>query len=208
MKGYTPNEFDELSLPDHSYLRADDNCVYYLEYTPHKGFNYSAGNQFIFNLKKSPPKRGTWEYNHKLRSMREAAETLRDTLPNDWLADSTFVPIPPSKERDDPEYDDRMTQILRQIGGIDVRELVYQRESMEKTHHMGENRHTLQEIIDNYEIDEDETDPEPAHIVIVDDVVTAGKHFKAMEHVLGDRFPGVQISGVFLARRVFAADGE
>jgi hypothetical protein len=208
MKGTISNQFDELSLPDHYYLSAADDCIYYMEYTPQKGFNHSPGNQFILNLKKSPSKRGTWEYNHKIWAISEAATTLRDTLPDDWLENATFVPIPPSKMRDDPEYDDRMTQILQQIGPINISEFVYQVESMEKTHNMGDNRHSLQDIIDNYEIDEDQVDEEPDHIVIVDDVVTAGKHFRAMRHVLENRFPNATFSGIFLARRIFANDGE
>ena len=41
----------------------------------------------------------------------------------------TFVPIPPSKAKSDPLYDDRMEQILRKIWPgqqIDMRELVIQ----------------------------------------------------------------------------------
>jgi len=40
-------------------------------------------------------------------------------------------------------------------------------------------------------------------IGILDDVLTAGTHFRAMQTVLSDRFPGVPIIGLFVARRVF-----
>lgn len=46
------------------------------------------------------------------------------------------------------------------------------------------------------------------HIVIIDDMITAGAHLKAMSRVLRERFPGVPISGVFLAKRVIPDDNE
>jgi hypothetical protein len=40
-------------------------------------------------------------------------------------------------------------------------------------------------------------------MAILDDVLTAGTHFRAMSIVLSQRFPGVPIVGLFIARRVF-----
>jgi len=130
------------------------------------------------------------------------ATTLSRELSREWSSNSTFVPVPPSKAKDHPEYDDRMTRVLKKLG-VDVRELVYQKESMAPTHTSDE-RHSIQELVENYEIDEKLAKPIPTHIVIADDMVTAGAHFRAMRKVLGNRFPGVPISGVFLARRVFS----
>jgi hypothetical protein len=187
---------------DHFHIQVNDDCYYFVEFV--KGAGYGPpGNSFINNLKKKPSKRGTYEWSHKLRAIDNAAAALRRELPDDWLDSSTFVPIPPSKARSHPEYDDRMSQVLTRLGeGVDARELVFQKKSMDETHALLE-RHTIEELVDNYEIDEDQTQPIPNHIVVVDDVLTAGKHFTAMCRVLKTSFPGVQISGVFLARRVF-----
>jgi hypothetical protein len=54
----------------------------------------------------------------------------------------------------------------------------------------------------NYEIDEEESDPEPGHLVIFDDMVAGASHFKAMKLVLEERFPGATLSGLFLARSI------
>jgi hypothetical protein len=208
MKNDQIKAFDEETRPDHFYLCANDDCYFFIEYTARRPFNYSDANSFITNLKKKPSKRGTYEWAHKIRAIDDAAETLRRELPEDWLENSTFVPIPPSKATNDTEYDDRMSQVLNKLGNnVDVRELVYQKESMEATH-VSDQRHSIPTLVENYEIDEDQVRPEPTHIVIMDDMMTAGAHFVDMRRVLEERFPGVPISGVFLARRVFPEDNE
>lgn len=207
MRDAVLTQFDEEARQDHYHMTAEDDCYYFVEFI--KGAGYGPpGNNFINNLKKKPSKRGTYEWRHKLRAIDDAAETLRRELPDEWLENSTFVPIPPSKAKDHPEYDDRMSQVLSKLGeNVDVRELVYQTESMDETHILLE-RHSIEALVENYEIDQNEVRPKPTHIVIMDDVMTAGKHFRAMCRVLEERFPGVPISGVFLARRVFPEDNE
>jgi predicted amidophosphoribosyltransferase len=205
----TPFDFDDETIRRiHPHLHSYDDPYYFIAYTSNRKYDYSDANQFISNFKKSPLKRGMPEYWHKERAIDLAANVLRDQLPNEWLADSTFVPIPPSKTRDHPEYDDRVTQVLTRIGSIDVREIVYQLESMDATHMMGESRHSIEDLVANYRIDENLIDPEPNHIVIVDDMLTAGKHLRAMRRVLGNQFPDAKFSAVFLARRIFAEVGE
>jgi hypothetical protein len=57
-----------------------------------------------------------------------------------------------------------------------------------------------------YRIDEQIAEPEPKAIGIIDDVLTAGSHFRAMKDLLLARFPNVPITGIFIARRVFPND--
>jgi predicted amidophosphoribosyltransferase len=40
------------------------------------------------------------------------------------------------------------------------------------------------------------------HIVLTDDVLTTGSHFKGAAMVLQQRYPGVTIVGLFLARAI------
>jgi hypothetical protein len=205
----TAFDFDDITIQEiHPQLHQSDDPYYFIEYTSNRGFSYSDANQFISNLKKKPSRRGMPDYVHKERAITLAADVLRSQLPNDWLANSLFIPIPPSKTPDHPEYDDRMTQILHRIGEINAREVVYQLESMDATHEMGENRHSIHRLAANYEIDEDQIDEDPDHIVIIDDMITAGKHLRAMRQVLEHRFPYAEFSSVFLSRRIFANVGE
>jgi hypothetical protein len=202
MRDAVLTQIDDEARRVHHHLTPDDDCYFLVEFVKSAGYG-PPGNDFIFNLKKKPQTEGTAQWRYKLIAIDDAARTLRRELPDEWLSDSTFVPVPPSKAKDDPEYDDRMTQVLLRLGdGVDTRELVYQTGSMDETHSL-DDRHSIETLVENYEIDEDQVRPEPSHIVVVDDMVTAGVHFRAMYRVLEERFPGVPISGVFLARRVF-----
>ena len=53
-----------------------------------------------------------------------------------------------------------------------------------------------------YRIVEELVNPNPTSLVVVDDILTTGAHFKAMKRILNERFPDVPLIGVFVARRV------
>lgn len=199
-------KIDELTRSDHFHIAEDDDCYYLREYTAGGGYAYSSTNQLISNLKKPVDRRGRPEYRHKERAIVVAAQELRATLNPDWLAQATLVPIPPSACPTDCLYDDRMTQILRQavagIHGADIRDLVTTRESMTPAH-VSSVRPTVDELIQNYEINEALAKPEPVSLGIVDDLLTAGSHFRAAKSILSSRFPSVPIVGIFIARRIF-----
>ncbi len=58
------------------------------------------------------------------------------------------------------------------------------------------------DLSEYYKLDEELcTGAEPTEIAIFDDLLTTGSHFKAMKLVLRSMFPGVPISGLFIARR-------
>ena len=102
-----------------------------------------------------------------------------------------------------------MTQVIRALTrGIpnpDIRELISHRESMTAAHLSGDYSPSVAEILANYDIDEALTEPPPKVIVLFDDILTAGSHFKAAKLALSKRFPSVRIVGVFIARRIFSA---
>lgn len=195
---------DQLTRPDHSYLTEQDRCYFLGEYTARKGFAYSDTNSLILNLKKPMDRQGRPEWVHKGRAILRAAKALRNAINNDWLESATFVPIPPSKAKGDPMHDDRMTKIIERIitsDPVDCREVIVQAESTDAAHE-SDHRPGPAEIAALYSIDEDLAEPPPAKIVILDDVLTTGSHFKAAQSVLAARFPEIPIVGCFVARRV------
>lgn len=69
-----------------------------------------------------------------------------------------------------------------------------------------DDRVAVVELLEVYSIDESLANPEPKVIGIVDDMLTAGTHYRAMHTILKIRFPHAHIIGLFVARRIFPDD--
>jgi len=197
---------DELTRPDHYHLGPDDECYFLGEYTARAGWSHSATNQLIFNLKKPLSRRGHSDWRYKGIAIAQAGEALRAGFQPDVLSEyrPTLIPIPPSKSRADPLYDDRMLQVLSEMcNGMqcDIRELVLQQSSTVAAHET-DSRPGPADLVANYVIDAALASPEPELIFVFDDVLTTGAHFLAVKQVLVGRFPGTQVIGFFVARRV------
>jgi len=196
-------EIDDLTRPDHYHLNAGDTCLFLGEYTARKGFTFSATNQIVLNFKKSIDRRGRPEWQHKERAIREVGQAFGVAIKAAWLSSVTLVPIPPSKERNDPLYDDRMLRMLRAIPSaqpLDIRELLIQQQTMDAAHDANI-RPGPDQIAAAYRIDENLCEPIPGAIALFDDVITTGAHFVAARRVLQVRFPLSRVFGFFIARR-------
>src|SRR6185437_17082136 len=82
------------------------------------------------------------------------ATELTDVLPVliDFAA-TTLVPIPPSKCRTNPLYDDRLLRVLRLAcpADADIRELIINKTDLQPAHKSGEDyRPSVQAIFGNY----------------------------------------------------------
>ena len=193
---------DESNIGLHARLTAEDKCYFLFEYTSGQGYDFSATNNLVSNLKKKPGTKGGY---YKDQAIGSCAAFLRRTLNADWLAGATLVPVPPSKAVGHPEHDNRMERICRSIApGLDVRPIIRQTQSTVAAHEAGAgDRLTVEDLLAIYAVDEALANPAPSHIGVFDDVLTAGTHYRAMEIALRSRFPGAQIFGIFIARRVF-----
>lgn len=194
---------DELVRGDHSWLTEEDESYYVMEYTAHEGYGYSDANQFIFNYKKPLKYKGTYAWSYKENTIRQAAKLFRDNWPNALpLTSCTFVPIPPSKIKTNPEYDDRILRTLNLINPqeCEVKELLTFINDMEPAHKAAK-RPTVQELMQNISLDGNEVEVRE-NIILFDDVVTTGCHFKACKNILAKAFPEANILGMFIARRI------
>jgi hypothetical protein len=196
-------KIDEQNRGDHFHLTAEDDCYFLYEYTSGRNYSFSATNSLISNLKKKPSQTSPGAYKYKLGAMQACSRDLARAINPAWLNAATLVPVPPSKARSHPDYDDRMTVISRNIAPVvDVREIVVQRHSLEAAHESSV-RPSIDELLAEYEIDENVACPAPQRIGIIDDVLTVGTHYAAVKTVLQHRYPGTPIVGFFVARRVF-----
>jgi hypothetical protein len=195
---------DELLLDQHGSLSPEDECYYLFEYTAHKRTNYSRGNRLIINCKKPMDRRGKPEWGYKQNAIREIARELGPCLPAVVdFARATVIPVPPSKIRAHPAYDDRVLQILQNAcpQGSDIRELLACREDREAAHESDHNRPSVAEIQANYYLNPSVDAVVREKVIIFDDMITAGSHYKACRNFIESRFPGRTITGVFAARR-------
>jgi hypothetical protein len=194
---------DELTRPDHTFLSADDECYYLGEYTARVGYAYSRTNDLIQNLKKPMDRKGSPEWRWKIDSIETFARDLREAIKPEFLRTATLIPVPPSKRKDDPLYDDRMLQILRLLAGndqLDIRELVTMKVSIEPAH-LHSDRRSVDSLVDVLQVNTELLVPVPTKIAIFDDVLTTGAHYVAMKRVLRQQLAEVPICGIFLARR-------
>ncbi|GAA6153899.1 hypothetical protein [Pseudoteredinibacter isoporae] len=196
-------QLDASNYNDHHYLAPSDRCFYYGEYTARKGFDHSKTNQLILNLKISVEHKNTPRYHHKNRAMEQMASCLAKQGDPGAI---TFVPVPPSKCKSDPCYDNRLVRILELFGtirkGVDYRELVNQSTSTRASHESEDHRLTPDELEDLYVIDQSLLSNLRPTIVIFDDMLTTGSHFVAMRNVIQKAVPNAMIAGLFIARRV------
>jgi hypothetical protein len=198
-------KIDELTRGDHTFLEVGDECLFFGDYSARKGFAHSATNGVIANFKRPVKYKGTSSWKYKVREIGAVARAFSANI-GSAFGSLTLVPVPPSKLRTDPEYDDRMMDMLRALrapAGItpDVRELVVQTTPMPAAHGSA-NRPPPAEWEKVYAIDEALARPAPTWIGIIDDLLVTGCRFRAMSNILRRRFPEARITGLFIARRV------
>jgi predicted amidophosphoribosyltransferase len=191
-------------LPEHGSLSADDECHFLLNYTAHSNAAYSLDNAFIRNLKKKMDRKGKPEWPYKEWTIQQVAAALAAAIPNIVdLTTTTFIPIPPSKIRSNPLFDDRVSQILRLAcpADADIREAIVCRDDHTPAHESNEHhRPAIDELMNNY-IWIDNNRPLRPNTVLFDDLITAGNHFIACKRFVLEHQPATRAIGIFVARR-------
>ena len=203
--GTFPQKFqkiDDLTRPRHPWIEANDICLYLCEYAAGEGYQHSYINQQIFNFKKPMSERNRPGWRYKESAIRNIATAFMRAFGDFNLSNWTFVPVPPSKMHSDIEHDDRLMRMLCHMQPQqDVRELICQTQSVQPSHRGGP-RSPPDLLARLYRIDGTLSDPAPGNVFVVDDILTTGAHFKAVQTVLQNRFPEAGIVGLFVARAV------
>ncbi len=201
-------QIDETTRDEHFSLESSDRCFYIWEYAARRRYDFSPTNQLIANLKIKPsqiaasPARGY----HKERAIEHSADALRSLIQRTWVERfGTFVPMPPSKVDGDADHDDRIGTLLRRAFGAftaaDIRPLLEQTTTTPADHESTE-RLSYSALLSVMRVDEAYTHAPRPNIVVVDDVLNSGKHFRVAQHLLSQRFPDTPVIGVFIARCV------
>lgn len=205
-------QIDDAVRGEHCYLTADDDCYCLGEYQPRAGYQAGPVNSMISNFKKPVTKKGLPEYRHKENDIIRAGQMIRSVLSAEAPNTCTFIPVPPSKAKADPLYDDRLVRVLRQGNPVlDVRELLTKTASTRPLHDYGpgEKRMTPDDLYPLIGIDEAcLSTPLKQTVFLFDDLLTNGTHFKACKRRLLERVPGCKVVGLFIGRRKVPPQSE
>lgn len=199
----------ELEIPQHVDLHQNDNCFYWRKYTTGKGYTYGETNQLIknFQISLTEPQKRLY---HKSKAIEKIANELIQVITKDSVyKDYTFIPVPTSKGRGNDDYDDRLLKTLNRVSELkkikmDIREVIIQKSKTQQAHTVSANKRlSIDELCHLYTVQEKLLNPITKKIIIFDDVLTKGSHFKAMEKTLKPHYPEIPISGLFIACSVF-----
>ncbi len=198
---------DAPSRADHAFLAASDHCAFLAQYLGGKGYQAGGCNQLIRNFKCEPSvaRSNLRRQQYKQQAIATLAQWLRGAVTREEAECYTWVPIPPSKRRGDPDFDDRLSRTLSlafDAYDVDVRGLLYQVQSTVPDH-AGQARLSAQALYDILRLDVEALIGRPIRerIALFDDVLTSGKHYKCCERRLREALPCTPIAGVFLMRR-------
>lgn len=200
-------QIDDVNRGDHYFLDADDRCFFFGEYFSGKGFSGGPTNQLIHNFKIKPSilTANSARRRYKDEAIREIASGLRKAIPADLLPGMTFVPIPPSKIPGHVDYCDRsLRSLMTAFGGlgVDIRELLVQTASADADHESND-RISIEDLSDIVAVDQASLQKSVREtVVLFDDVLTSGKHFKVCCRKIRAILPAQNIIGIFVARCV------
>jgi predicted amidophosphoribosyltransferase len=210
MKGLAGGLFalDVQQCAEHACLSAADRCHCLSEYLPGRGYRAGEVNQLIVNLKCAPSIAAldSRRRHYKLRAINDIATALRTAVDRATVECTTWIPIPTSRPAGDADYDDRLLRILRAAFGhyqLDLRSALYQRHAMPPDHSSVRRlRAEALSLVIGLDRELLLREPLRERIVLFDDVLTSGKHYKCCERRLRELLADVPISGLFVARRV------
>ena len=170
----------QLLFPDqHCYLNCADGCYFAEMYLCNRRKGIRPA---VLSLKRS-----------NLLAINYFAEQLSEAVPPDWAARYTFVPMPRSSS-----LNNALRSVLQNIGVKDWRDLLLQKRMTPSSHGGWRPPPVLRASL--LYVNESVSEPRPSTVVILDDVVTTGSHFRAAKLVLRQRWPGLKVLGLFLAR--------
>lgn len=199
-------KIDAVAKIEHGALRRrDDTCYYLLEFYPGRRYGFDADNDLVKHMKRRIDRCGEAALRQKEWAIADISALLQPAFAALFdFTITTFVPVPPSQMRSSPHYDDRVLRVLRGAcaTSADIRELIVCREEREPAH-FSETRPSADELIENFVLG-DVGAPVRERIVVFDDVITSGTHYVACKRFLLEHFPGREVVGVFVARRVLA----
>jgi hypothetical protein len=193
----------DFTLHPRKHLTDEDICYYFMEHTV-GGYSASPSNDKISNLKKPMRARGTGQWPHKQRAIQQFITDLESINFKDDHDEMMVVPGITSKPRAHDEWDERIDQVAQgfvdRFSHLKIGKIIDTRDAVIPANHGGNRDMTF--IKENTIWDGN--CPETSNtIIIVDDVLTTGSHFRAWKEFILENCPNInKVIGVFWALHV------
>jgi hypothetical protein len=176
--------WQSLLIGEHCYLNTADECYFADSYETR--FRCGKRNQ-ILSLKRGDDS-----------VIVSIAKELSSALPQEWAGAYTFASMPPSAG-----VSSSIKLMLKLLSVSDNRDLILQLRDTPSAHNGW--RPTPQQRMELLTLNQLALDPVPRAVVIVDDVLATGAHFRAAKGIVRRRWPQMRVIGVFLARACWKA---
>jgi hypothetical protein len=167
-----------LWLGEHCYLDSSDECYVIERYE----CRHRRGIKPLIVALKSGDR----------SAILDASRMLTSILPSDWARSYTFVPMPGSSGNGGA-----VKEIVGQLPVADARALLVQKYPTRSSHNGWRMPPAQRETL--LALNTRESHRKPNTLVIVDDVLTTGSHFRAAKMVFRRKWPDVRVIGLFLA---------
>ncbi len=189
-----------------SYLNPQDTC-YFLDY--HYSYsvkpNHDMSNQ-IGNFKKGIARKGKNEWYYREKAVQLFAKHLtkfpaiKNMEPN-----TAILAMPSSKKPEHLEYDNRFEDLFnsmveQQATTINIVTPITLKESVTAVHVEG--KREPQALLVNYSWQGEDLSS-INHLIVCDDVITSGAHFRAISNFLRQNGYNNKITGLFFARHAY-----
>jgi predicted amidophosphoribosyltransferase len=205
---------DKVELDRLPHLTEQDACHYARDYFPRSGYQHSrpeSANQLIINFKK-PENRKKYdaEWKHRESAVAQFANELCIFLQTPKIKglicinQIALMYIPGSKSKQDPLYSTRFDDVLKilkeKISTLQIVEPIAILNSGEASHETSNSElRDPEKIKGNYTWRGLEK-KHPMYLMIIDDVLTTGSHFKAVRLFLQENEFKGRIFGFFWAK--------
>lgn len=195
-------KIDGIAYPFPAHVHPTEDCRFARDYQG-GATGYSAGvtNSLILNFKKDVAKRNRPEWTYRQGAVDSFARELCDIFQPGSVA--TVTNIPTSKPRSSADYDQRFEDMFARLKTYRPNlNIIYPLDviAQQQPTHLGGSRNptTLQANL----VFRGFSQSPPQHLILIDDVITQGAHFRACVDCLRQNNFNGQIIGLFWARTI------
>lgn len=189
---------DLITVSSIPYLIPDDECIYANDYISKTGFHGGQVNDCIINFKKPP---GAPGQQHRTRAINKIALDASELFDCESGRTYAVTAMPSSKSKSDPSYDNRfedLFQLLKTFSPcINIIWPVTAKNSVMPSHQNGPRDPKV--LKNNYNFN-GFAGSEPEFLIVFDDVLTSGAHFRAYKDFITQSGYQGKVFGVFWAK--------